>query len=92
MKEALDRAIESVPGAVALLDGVLTQRAWYIPYIYGESSFLVEGTPLIDPAFAAEPPASPYRLARFSVSGALSSSRSLTKEEFLALRNQLFGK
>ena len=48
-KEALDRAIESYPGAVALLDGVITHNFWYIPYIYGQQSYIVEGTPLIDP-------------------------------------------
>ena len=48
-KEALDRAIEKVPGAVALVDGVITQKWWWIPYIYGENAYEVEGTPLIDP-------------------------------------------
>ena len=48
-KEALDRAIESEPGAVALLDGVITRTFWWIPYIYGQESVKVEGTPLIDP-------------------------------------------
>jgi hypothetical protein len=92
MKEALDRAIESVPGAVAILDGVITQRAWSIPFIYGESGFLVEGTPLIDPALAAERPAvGPYRLARLSASGSLSSTQILTRDEFLTLRTRLFG-
>jgi phosphoribosylcarboxyaminoimidazole (NCAIR) mutase len=50
MKEAIDRAIESKPGSVALVDGVVYQKVWYIPYIYGQSSYVVEGTPLIDPA------------------------------------------
>ena len=49
MKTAMDKAIESVPGTVALLDGVVTSSSWYIPYIYGQSSITVEGTPLIDP-------------------------------------------
>jgi uncharacterized lipoprotein YajG len=49
-KEAMDKAIESVPGAVALLDGVINKKAWSIPFIYGEVSYEVEGTPLIDPA------------------------------------------
>lgn len=48
-KEALDRAIEGTPGAVALLDGVITHKSWWIPYIYGQSIIEVEGTPLIDP-------------------------------------------
>ena len=49
-KEALDRAIEKEPGAVALLDGVITHSSWYIPYIYGKTTITVEGTPLIDPS------------------------------------------
>ena len=47
-KEAIDRAIEQVPGAIALVDGVLYQKGWW--FIIGQSGFIVEGTPLIDPA------------------------------------------
>jgi hypothetical protein len=50
IKEALDRAIESTPGCVALLDGVIYTKFWYIPYIYGQQVAIVEGTPLIDPS------------------------------------------
>lgn len=53
-KQALDRAIESTPGAVALADGVLNHRWWYIPYIYGQFIYEVEGTPLIDQNLAKE--------------------------------------
>lgn len=56
MKEAVDKAIESVPGGVAILDGVLSQRFWYIPLIYGQSMYVVEGTPLIDPALLPTAP------------------------------------
>ncbi|MCX7082533.1 MAG: hypothetical protein NT008_04155 [Methylococcales bacterium] len=49
VKEALDKAIESTPGAVGLVDGVITHYSWYIPYIYGENWYEVDGTPLIDP-------------------------------------------
>ena len=52
IKEAVDRAIESVPGAVALIDGVVIQNSFWIPCIYGRNSFIVEGTPLVDPTFA----------------------------------------
>ena len=31
------------------LDGVISTKWWYIPYVYGEQTILVEGTPLIDP-------------------------------------------
>ena len=49
IKDAMDKAIESQPGAIALLDGVVTQTTWWIPYIYGQNTITVEGTPLIDP-------------------------------------------
>ncbi len=48
LKTAVDRAIESVPGAIALVDGVVSARAWW--FIIGEGAVLVEGTPLIDPS------------------------------------------
>ena len=51
MKEAIDRAIEHVPGAVALVDGVVYSKGWNVLF-YGQSSYVVEGTPLIDPAIA----------------------------------------
>ena len=48
LKNAVDRAIESVPGAIALVDGVVSQGGWW--FIIGESSIVCEGTPLIDPS------------------------------------------
>lgn len=48
MKTALDRAIETTPGAVSLVDAVLTQKCfWFI--LGGQCGFELEGTPLIDP-------------------------------------------
>lgn len=49
MKTAIDRAIEKTPGTVALLDGVISQKTtpWKVGY-------MVEGTPLIDPALLAD--------------------------------------
>ena len=48
LKEALDVAIEKTPGCVALVDGVIRSKYWWIPFIYGQSSYTIEGTPLID--------------------------------------------
>jgi hypothetical protein len=48
-KEAADRAIERIPGAIALLDGVVESEFFYFPYIYGYMTIKVKGTPLIDP-------------------------------------------
>ena len=64
MKEAIDRAIETVPGAVALMDGVVSQKVWFIPLIYGQSMFVVEGTPLIDPSLVSEKPIGRFLVAR----------------------------
>ena len=49
MKTAIDKAIESTPGTVALLDGVISQKTtpWKVGY-------MVEGTPLIDPALLTD--------------------------------------
>lgn len=51
MKEAIDNAIESVPGCVALTDGVLFTRYFNLPFIYEQHAYVIEGTPLVDPAF-----------------------------------------
>ena len=50
LKEAIDRAIESVPGAVALVDGVVYMTNVYIPFVFGVNKYTVEGTPLIKPS------------------------------------------
>ena len=58
-KEAVDRAIESVPGAIALLDVVIDQIVtWEIYLIYGKGGFAAEGVPLIDPRLAVNPESS----------------------------------
>ena len=51
IRTAVERAIDSVPGGVALVDGSinLTQRIFF-PFIYADSKVVVEGTPLVDPA------------------------------------------
>lgn len=49
LKPALDRAIQSVPGGVALVDGRIREVFWYIPLLYGQHSLIAEGTPLVDP-------------------------------------------
>lgn len=48
MKEAIDRAIETTPGSSVLVDGVVNLKHWQIPFIYGQISYVVEGTPLVN--------------------------------------------
>lgn len=45
IKAAVDNALDKGHGDV-LLDAVISMENWYIPYIYGQSSFIVEGTSL----------------------------------------------
>ncbi len=47
VKEAIDKAIESVPNGAALTDGVISKKWFYVPYIYGEFSYIVEGNVLL---------------------------------------------
>jgi hypothetical protein len=55
VRTSVERAINSVPGCVALVDGSikLTQRVFF-PFIYADSKIVVEGTPLIDPTRASQ--------------------------------------
>lgn len=48
MKEAMDEAIEQTPGAIALSDVTVKQGFWWIPYIYGQQYFEVEGNPIFE--------------------------------------------
>ena len=53
LKEAIDDALNEVPGAVALIDGVIYRKKWW--FIFGEDSLIIEGTPLIDSNVIALP-------------------------------------
>ncbi|MFA4853885.1 MAG: hypothetical protein WC616_00860 [Candidatus Omnitrophota bacterium] len=89
IKTAIDRAIESVPGSIALLDGVLSVKGWYIPYIYGESSYVVEGTPLIDPKLVLAKLPSKYIFCRADRKGNVKEIRYLSKAEFELFRKKI---
>lgn len=57
MKEAIDKAIEQVPGAVGLVDGVVKSSGWSCLF-YGQNRYIVEGTPLFPINFDLEEPES----------------------------------
>jgi len=48
MKEATDEAIEKSPGAVGLSDATIKYGWWWIPYIYGQFWYEVEGNPVFE--------------------------------------------
>ncbi len=90
MKEAIDKAIESTPGCVALLDGVLYSKFWWIPYIYGQQSFMVEGTPLIDPAMAQAGTEIPmYGKIEVDRKGDIKKVEEITANEYLSMKNKM---
>jgi hypothetical protein len=93
VKNALDRAIENTKGCVGLVDGVIYYKYYYIPYIYGQSKFIVEGTPLIDPALAAvagtEVPR--YSEIKLDKNYALVENREITEQEFNQLKGNVAG-
>ncbi|MBD3223283.1 MAG: hypothetical protein GF313_01025 [Caldithrix sp.] len=92
-KEAIDRAIESTPGAVALVDGVLTYKWFYIPYIYGEATYVIEGTPLIDPSIsgAAEiNQLNEYSVCLLDKEGSVLNTIQYDKNEYVKIRDEIF--
>ncbi len=48
MKEAMDNAIEKSPGAVALSNVTVKRVQWYIPLVYGQDSYEIEGNPVYE--------------------------------------------
>ena len=90
IKEALDRAIESTPGCVALLDGVIYTKFWWIPYIYGQQSAIIEGTPLIDPSLAYNSNDMPtYGKIEMNKNGEIKSVEKISTTEYLALKDKI---
>lgn len=90
IEEAVDKAIEQTPGCVALLDGVIYSKFWWIPYIYGQSSAIVEGTPLIDPALSTiEEKMAPYNKVRIGRDGKVNRIEEISPEEYLSLKNRV---
>ena len=90
MKTAIDKAIESVPGAIALLDGVLSMKAWYIPLLFGEQAYIVEGTPLIDPALTSHSQLpSNHIISRLDKKGNVVETKYVTKAEFESVKKKL---
>jgi hypothetical protein len=88
-KDAIDKAIESIPGCVALLDGVIRTKWYWIPYIYGQNAVIVEGTPLIDPSLGFKNlDDSIYKRVELDRKGEIKKCESISKEEFLVLKEK----
>ena len=80
VKQAIDNAIQSVPGCMALVDGVVSERSFY--FLYGEMAYTVEGTPLIDPAMAENTIKTNFMKVILNNDGTVSQKEFLTKTQF----------
>lgn len=90
VKEALDKAIESTPNCVALLDGVIYTKFWFIPYIYGQQSMIVEGTPLIDKSSTMNSLDMPtYGKIELDKKGSIKSIENISNTSYYALKEKI---
>lgn len=90
INKAVDRAIENTPGCVALLDGVIYTKFWWIPYIYGKSYAIVEGIPLIDPSLVyTSSKIQSYGKIELNTKGEIKSVESISDKEFYAFKNKI---
>lgn len=90
VKDALDKAIESTPGCVALLDGVIYEKFWWIPYIYGQQSVVVEGLPIIDPSLVLNTEKTPtYGKIELDKNGMIEKIERLSSNEYRVLKGSI---
>ena len=88
MKEAIDRALEKVPGAVALVDGVVSSKFMYF-LLVAQSAYVVEGTPLIDPTLVENGELeSNYMVCHMNKKGEVDSFNYVDEDEYNNLREK----
>lgn len=91
--QAISNTIDGIPGCVALMDGVVYSKFWWIPYIYGEQKFVIEATPLVDPSFSQTPKAAPgYGKVLLDKEGKFKSIEPISEAEYLAEKNKIVTK
>jgi len=88
LKEAIDRAIEATPGAVALVDGVVYSKSWWA-ILYGQTKIIVEGTPLMDPSIVSNEKMPEYSIATLDKDGNLKEISKISKDEYLAVKESV---
>ncbi|MDA3833195.1 MAG: hypothetical protein PF495_07335 [Spirochaetales bacterium] len=84
MKEAIDRAIESVPGGVALVDGVVYSKWFWL--LYGQSSYVIEGSVLIDPALAQSGEKQEFMIAYLDKNGNVGDFSDISQDQYDTLK------
>jgi hypothetical protein len=88
LKTAVDRAIQKIPGCVALVDGVVYQyQTGCIPFIW-KNGWIVEGSPLVDPKHAKNFP-SHYMIISYNEKINDYELKFVTKQEFEDMKNYM---
>ena len=83
IEEAVDNALNQIPGAVALVDVALRYTSFYIPYIYGKMAYIIEGSTLIDPKLVSlEESTSSEYIVLYTNDGRNFSQRNIDQEEY----------
>jgi hypothetical protein len=84
IENAVDNALEEIPGAVALVDAVVKYKEFYFPFIYGEWGFYIEGTVLIDPKLALSGGDATNYLVFYTEDGKDFQKTAISKAEYLS--------
>lgn len=91
LKQAIDNAIEATPGTIALVDARLYFRSFYIPYIYGQTAFIAEGTALLNQAQAARSSTPRHVVVRFDKQQNHYVATGVSAQEYAALKGKFAG-
>ena len=65
-----------------MIDGVLTNKFFYIPYIFGENKYVVTGTVLIDPKLVNNTRASTHEIIEMDAEGSVSARREVSSDDY----------
>ena len=84
IEDAVDKALQKVPGAIALVDAVLRSKSFWIPYIYGRAGYYVEGNVLVDPKLASTDGNSTTYLVFYTEDGKDFNKVTVSEAEFLS--------
>ena len=87
---AISNTIDAFPGCVALMNGTVYSKFWYIPYIYGKEKIVVEATPVIDPSIdQSSSHLTQYTKVFINREGNIDSIESISEEKYLDEKNKI---
>jgi hypothetical protein len=87
--QAITNTIDKIPGCIALVDGVVTSKLWYIPYLYGQQRIVIEATPLIDTSLVKSSKLTKYGKIFLNKKGEIKSFQAISDVEFLNQKNKI---